>query len=35
MLADSPLALAQPAAGGAGAAPGGRSISNVQREKLL
>jgi hypothetical protein len=29
MLADSPLALAPPAA------PGGRSISDVQREKLL
>jgi hypothetical protein len=33
MLAENPLALAQPAA--SSAAPGGRSISDVQREKLL
>jgi len=35
MLAENPLALAQPAAASASAAPGGRSISDVQREKLL
>lgn len=34
MLSENPLALAQPAAA-AIAAPGGRSISDVQREKLL
>jgi hypothetical protein len=33
MLAENPLALGQPSA--SSAAPGGRSISDVQREKLL